>query len=342
MAQGHVLLTGATGFIGSYILEELLASGYKVTAAIRHESDTSVLQQKGVDMVELDYKSESQMRHSLAAIAPIEYVVHAAGITKSADQRRFREVNAEQSRRLLQSLPSPPRCFLLLSSMGSYGPNHTKVPLQSSMPQRPNNAYGRSKYLAEQYTEKSGLPYTILCPTGVYGFGEEDYRLSIQAMEKGWSFVTGGAPQQLSFVYVRDVARAVLFLLQEPRALGQRFLLSDGKSYLDSDFTHITAELLQRRVREIRIPLPIIRLACYCRDLLGKLTKKPRTLNSDKYQIIAQRNWLCDISPLARLGFTPLYDLHSGLKEAFQLAAESAVSPSEKEERPTQLKRTDL
>lgn len=319
MARAHVLLTGATGFIGRYILEELQLQGYHVTAAVRKESATAQLQAAGIDIIEVDYQSVEQMHQALAQRTPCEYIVHTAGITKSNDPLSFREVNAEQTRRLLQALPYTPKCFLLMSSMGSYGTNPTKEPLQSSMPQHPNNAYGESKLLAEQYVQQSGVPYVILCPTGVYGFGEKDYRLSIKTMERGWSFVTGGEPQRLSFVYVRDVARAVAFLLREPRALGGRYLLSDGKSYLDSDFTRIVAELLQRRVRELRIPLPIVRLACRMGDGIGRLTKHPCTLNSDKYQILAQRNWLCDISPLLELGFTPKYDLREGLKEAFRM-----------------------
>src|SRR3712207_4298789 len=111
--------------------------------------------------------------------------------------------------------------------MGSFGLNTSADPLSVDMPRRPNTAYGESKLLAEQYVAASGIPYTILCPTGVYGVGERDYLLAINTMRRArLSFVSGRPKQRLSFVYVRDVARAIAFLLQEPRAEGQTYLRS--------------------------------------------------------------------------------------------------------------------
>lgn len=172
------------------------------------------------------------------------------------------EVNAGHTLRLLNALKrvkNPPKRFLLMSSMGSYGPFTGAECLTTDMPQTPNTEYGRSKLQAEKFVKESGLPYTILCPTGVYGAGEEDYWLSIKAMQKGWNFVSGSAPQRLSFVYVKDVARATLFLLEHPESKGQSYLISDGEAYTDRDFTHIVSQLLGKKVREVRVPLPIMK-----------------------------------------------------------------------------------
>lgn len=71
------------------------------------------------------------------------------------------------------------------------------------MPRRPNTEYGRSKLLAEGYVVASGIPYVILCPTGVYGYGEQDYLLAIKEISsKGVNFLSGCSPQLLSFVYM--------------------------------------------------------------------------------------------------------------------------------------------
>lgn len=326
----RILITGGTGFIGRYLIDEALSlREYDVTVAIRKESNTRSLDRfKGITFIELNYKDPKQMRAVFSQLAealgspPFHYVIHNAGVTKTPDAKQFAEVNAENTRRLLEVLDDDrlrPERFLLMSSMGSYGANVTGAPLQVDAPQRPNTAYGRSKWQAEQYVMNTPIPYTILCPTGVYGAGDEDYWLSIMSMKKGWNFLSGSEPQKLSFVYVKDVARAVYFLLKHPSAAGEKYLLSDGKDYTDHDFTQIVSQILCRSVHEVRVPLPIIKLACDIGQTYSSISHKPFTLNRDKYPILSQRNWLCDISPIRSLGFQPAYDLEAGLRDAFSL-----------------------
>lgn len=324
----RVLITGGTGFIGHYLIDEALAlHEYEVTVAVRKESNRKTLDHfKGIHLLELEYKDSGQMRRAFEQLAdsqdapPFHYVIHNAGVTKTLDTKQFAEVNAENTRRLLEALDTKrlrPERFLLMSSMGSYGENNTDAPLCVDFSQCPNTAYGRSKWQAEQYLKSASIPFTILCPTGVYGAGDEDYWLSIMSMKRGWNFLSGRQPQKLSFVYVKDVARAVFFLLNHPEAEGQTFLLSDGKDYTDQDFTRIVSTILNRPVHEVRVPLPIIKLACNIGQTYSRISHKPFTLNRDKYPILSQRNWLCDISPILSLGFQPTYDLEEGLKDAF-------------------------
>lgn len=326
----RILITGGTGFIGRYLIQEALSKkDLEIYVATRRESNRNSLSSfENIIILEIDYHDTNQIRSCLQKVVdevgerPFHYVIHNAGVTKASKRGQFMEVNAENTRRLLQIFQEKeftPERFLLMSSMGSYGKNLTNNPLTSASPQNPDTEYGKSKFQAEQYVMESEIPYTILCPTGIYGYGDKDYWLSIKWMQKGWSFLSGLTPQKLSFVYVKDVASAVFFLLNHPTAEGQRYLLSDGNYYLDKDFTKIMSHLLQRNIREVRIPLPIIKMVCFFGDIYTRLTRKPFTLNSDKSKILCQRNWHCDISPLLSLGFTPQYNLRSGMKEALEL-----------------------
>ncbi len=317
MTAPRLLLTGATGFIGRYLLQELKDSGYEVWVAIRSESNRKALASENV--IEVNYASIEQMKAAFEELGGFDYVVHNAGVTKCSHPSTFMKVNYGNTCRLLQALEQLaqlPKCFLFMSSMGSFAPNLTNQPLRSDSPQEPITEYGRSKLAAEKAVIASKIPHVILCPTGVYGKGDHDYILSIQTMKKGFSFVAGNTPQLLSFVYVRDVARAVSFLLSHPESYGELYLLSDGHNYTDRDFTQIVSQLIERPIREVRVPLKLIKIVCAVGDRAGKLTDKPLLFNHDKYPIFAQHNWLCDISPLLSLGFRPRYDLRSGVAEA--------------------------
>lgn len=332
MSRERLLITGATGFIGQYIVDRALDLGFDVWVAIRKESSTLSFEGKPIHLLEIDFYSVDQMVETFALVpcdspteAPFRYVIHNAGLTKTTCRDLFMEVNAEHTHRLMEALermPAMPERFLLMSSMGSYGANKTNRPLDARMPHEPHTAYGRSKLKAEYYVRESDFRYTILNPTGVYGFGDKDYWLSIETMQKGWSFLSGRKHQKLSFVYVRDLVEALFLVLTHPEAEGQNYLVSDGKSYDDHEFTLYVSKHINRKVHEVRVPLFLIYIACVIGEFYGRIFKKPIALNLDKYPILKQRNWSCDITPLLALGYRPQYDLEKGLEECFTLSKE--------------------
>ena len=326
----RLLITGASGFIGSHLVRQALEAGFEVWAAVRKDSDKTRLTAQGVQLLEVDYYDEEQLFSALSAVPSRgentslwDYVIHNAGITKTAHVEEFAEVNAEHTRRLLSALarlPQPPRRFVLMSSLSSYGDTASSgQPLHAELPQKPNTRYGRSKCLAEHYTEQSGLPFTILLPTGVYGPGDKDYLIALQSIARGINAMAGLRKQYLTFVYGGDVARAALFVLHEERARGERYIVADGDTYTDKEF----AQLAQR----LRIPLLLVRLTCLVGSLRARLTGQTTPLNQDKYPILAQRNWRCDPSPLFTLGFTPSTDLEAGLRETIIAGRAAGLLP---------------
>ena len=335
----RLLITGASGFIGSHLVRQALEAGFEVWAAVRKDSDKTRLTAQGVQLLEVDYYDEEQLFSALSAVpsrgedAPLwDYVIHNAGITKTAHVEEFAEVNAEHTRRFLSALarlPQAPRRFVLMSSLSSYGDTAPSgQPLHAELPQKPNTRYGRSKCLAEHYTEQSGLPFTILLPTGVYGPGDKDYLIALQSIARGINAMAGLRKQYLTFVYGGDVARAALFVLHEERARGERYIVADGDTYTDKEFAQLAQRLLGRKhVLHLRIPLLLVRLTCLVGSLRARLTGQTTPLNQDKYPILAQRNWRCDPSPLFALGFTPSTDLEAGLHETITAGRAAGLLP---------------
>jgi nucleoside-diphosphate-sugar epimerase len=257
-----------------------------------------------------------------------QYVIHNAGLTRTVRRKNFTLVNAEYTRRLLEALDSAdcrPRKFLLMSSLSSYGAGDEKTfrPIAREDVRHPETAYGESKRLAEDYVEQqTAIPWVILCPTGVYGPGEQDYRMEIQSIRAGFDLSAGRKPQHLSFIYVKDLAELAFHALENPASRNCRYLASDGKTYTDTEFARLIQMLIGRKqVLHLRLPLWTVYLCCLLSEGVGRLTGRAMTLNTDKYGILKRRNWTCDTEPLRReLGFSPAFDLQKGLEETVRHA----------------------
>lgn len=313
----RILLTGASGFIGSHLAEELVAQDWEVWCAVRPTSSRKWLTSKALHFVELDLGSEAQMERALAPLRP-EVVVHAAGATKCRRREDFFAVNSEGTRRLCAVLarlsPGRPPRFVMLSSLSVVN----SIPGQELG--RPT-AYGASKLRAEEAVRASGLPYVILRPTGVYGPREKDYFMMVKSIRHHIDIAAGFGPQILTFIYVSDLCRAVRHAILWPSALGRAIALSDGREYTSRQFSEYirdhVRQVYNRRtwpVVRLTVPLFLLRLVCLAGEACNRLTGRVTTLNLDKYNILSQRRWTCDLGDAREyLHFEPEVLLHDGV-----------------------------
>ena len=251
------------------------------------------------------------------------YIVHAAGATKCLHTDDFFKVNTDGTRHLVQALLAlkmPIRRFVYLSSLSVFGAIKEQQPYQEISEHdhpRPNTAYGKSKLMAEQYLDSIGndFPYIILRPTGVYGPREKDYFLMAKSIKGHTDFSVGFKRQDITFVYVTDVVQAVFLALDHGRD-GRKYFLSDGNVYQSSDFSNLIHDCLGRPwwIR-IKAPVWVLRLVTFFGEHIGRMTGKISALNNDKYNILKQRNWRCNIEPTVdELGFHPQVDLAEGTR----------------------------
>jgi nucleoside-diphosphate-sugar epimerase len=262
-------------------------------------------------LMDLPFGDAGKLAERLSAVpGGWDYVVHNAGVTKVTDKRDFLRINAEYTKNFVEALAAagcPPKKFLLMSSLSSYGQGGG----------RPESLYGRSKLAAEGYVEAAPFPYVILHPTGVYGPGDRDYALALRSVRCGFGFSIGCKPQKLTFIYVKDLSRLAFLALESDRAMNRHYAASDGDTYTDRAYTRLLQQAVgRRRVLAVRIPLPLVRVACFCSECFARLSNRPATLNTDKYLILRQRDWSCDTAPLRDdLGFVADYPLARGLAE---------------------------
>ena len=321
-----ILITGASGFIGSFIVEEALRRGMETWAAVRGSSKRDFLQDERIHLIELNLDSEQLLEQQLRG-HQFDYVVHAAGVTKCLNTADFRRINTEGTKHLVQALVAlkmPLKRFVYLSSLSVYGAIHEQQPyveIKEHDTPRPNTEYGKSKLEAEQWLDSlnadspsSIFPYVILRPTGVYGPRERDYFLMAKSIKQHSDFAVGYKQQDITFVYVQDVVQAV-FLACEKGRTGRKYFLSDGQVYQSATFSNlIRKELGNPWWIRITAPIWVLRVVTFFGDKIGHLTGKISALNNDKYHILKQRNWRCDIQPaIDELGYQPKYTLEKGV-----------------------------
>lgn len=322
-----VLITGAGGFIGGFLVEEALARGYEVWAAVRATTSRRYLTYSNIRFVELDFtqpgKLASDIRDAVRTNGKWDYVVHNLGATKCINFANFNTINYEYLKRLVEALrlaDALPECLLLMSSLSVMGTGDEsgETPFDARHIPMPNTRYGVSKLKAETFLQMQGdLPHIIFRPTGVYGPREHDYYLMIKSIARGFDFSVGFRRQWLTFIYVKDLARAVFDAL-ESGVRQKAYILADDHAYSQKEFRDIVRkELGKRHVIPIKLPLWAVRIVCAIAEKIALIRMKPSTLNLDKFRIMKQRNWTCDSSAAKKdFGFTTRYDLQKGLHEA--------------------------
>ena len=321
------MITGASGFIGGFLVKEALQRGYEVWAGIRPGSSRENLQDERIRFINLKYDDKDALTQQLREMASTwgawQYVIHNAGITKTLHPNGFYRVNAHYTHSLIESLAAAgckPEKFLLMSSLGSYGPvnEYSLRPIRIEDRQQPDTDYGKSKLQAElSLKAQTCFPYIILCPTGVYGPGDKAYLMELKSIKAGFILKAGLKTQRMTIVYVKDLAVAAFLALENPAIRNAAYFVTDGNAYTGNEFAGILKKSMGKRfVINLPVPLWLCYITCVCSEWIGKFVNRAMTLNRDKYKILRQRNWVCETEQAYRaLGFIPQYTLKEGLEE---------------------------
>lgn len=324
-----ILITGASGFIGSFLVETALAKTWDICAGIREGSSKQYLQDPKIDFIDLKFADkkmlQKQINEYVLAHGKWDYIIHNAGITKALNQSDFEQVNTQFCINFVDALiaaDAVPSKFIFMSSLSAFGPGDesgTKPLLLSSTP-KPNTNYGLSKLKAEQYIQSiSNFPYMIIRPTGVYGPRDRDYLMVLKMIQKGLNVGLGFKTQYLTFIYVKDLAKACFLALESPLCQ-KAYFVTDGDMYTDKAYTRIAQRVMkQKRVLNCRIPLFVVAAAAQISEYMSAISKEAAVLNKDKYKILKQRNWCCETAPLENeLKFAADYNLSKGMQESVE------------------------
>ncbi|GIV31743.1 MAG: NAD-dependent dehydratase [Saprospiraceae bacterium] len=314
-----ILITGASGFVGSHLVEEALGRNLEVYAGVRKTSSKAYLQDPRIRFFENDFENFERLAEQLEAHR-FEYIIHNAGLVNAARPEDFWKVNFEYVRTFTRALEKcPPRKFTFVSSLAAYGPASNENLddfLYEDREPKPINTYGKSKLAAERHIKSIGdFPWIIMRPGGVYGPRDQDFYTFFKLLDKGLEAYIGTRPQHLAFIYVKDLARVMLDATLAD-VVQRAYFVSDGKHYTQWDLGTLAKRILGKRTVRIHVPLWLVRSVAWTMEKINFGQGRHPALNLEKVRILESLNWKCDIQPLVRdFGFKPAWTLEEGLRE---------------------------
>lgn len=323
----RILIVGAGGFLGSHLLEAAAKEDdLEVWAGIRKSTSTEWFPKEGVRKVYFDFEDASDVERVLTGTLPQgekwDWTVYNLGATKCLRYKDFDHINHDLLRTFTEALERTgmmPEKFLYISSLSALGPGkpYDCSPFNEKMLPQPNTRYGASKLKAEMALQMHDVPYIIFRCTGIYGPRDRDYFLMFDAMRKGFDFSVGYRKQILSFIFAPDLAQAVLAALRKA-PVKEIYNIAESRAYSQAEFRKIVAEKLNKSfIMPVKVPLWGTKAVSWICEKIGVMRGKPSTLNSDKYNIMKQRNWSVDTRKArSAFGFEAPTSLREGVSRS--------------------------
>ncbi len=321
-----ILITGASGFIGSSLVEEGLNRGYEMVAGVRSTSSKKYLADQRIKFFELDFTDQKKLEQQFSDFSKehgkFDYIIHNAGITKAKNTRDYFTVNSQYTKHFVDALintGNTPEKFIYMSSLAAIGPGLTQEPIKHTDEPRPVTSYGKSKLESENYFRSlNNFPYIIIRPTAVYGPRDKDIFILLKMLNSHVEAYIGFGKQVLSFVFVKDLVRAI-FMAMESSQKQKEYFVSDGAIYDSKEFNTIAKRHLGKKTLSVTVPTSVVRPIAFVTETIAKILGNVATLNRERVNEFEARNWSVDTSPLKNeIGFKAEYDLERGLKETVE------------------------
>jgi nucleoside-diphosphate-sugar epimerase len=335
-SQGTLLVTGATGLVGSHVVDSALQRGYPVRALLRPGSDTRWLPHGKVHVVTGDLTEAAAV---FRAIEGVETVVHcAAKVGDWGPLAEYRRVNVEALDTLLRAADQQDslRRFVFLSSLGvyrarhHYGTDETEPPCPASL-----DAYTRTKaegeMLVQRYVREQGFPAIILRPGFIYGPRDRTVlpRL-LDRLRAGQVVYFGSGEQRLNNTYVKNLVDAIFLAIDHSTAIGQVYNVTDDPTVSKRRFIATLAELCACEVPTKKIPLWLARTLAGCMETSYRLLRKQEAPLVSKAKVkFLGLNLDFSIEKARReLGYKPRWNFLAGMQESAEWFRREPIRPA--------------
>ena len=311
------LITGASGFIGSHLAENLLEKGCRVRALVRTTSNLRWL--KGLDL-ELAYGSFDDQASLVEAVNGADYIFHLAAAKSGSRDRIFHHnvaATVDLAKAAVRSAPGLKR-FVFSSSQAAAGPSAClEEPRCESDQCRPISDYGRSKLEAERqlmrWAEK--IPLTMIRPPTVYGPRDTDVLLYFQWINRGLALLPGFKKRLAQLIFVRDLTEGMIAAARSDATAGKTYFLSHPQSYSWQEISCSIAQSLGKKALPLRIPLGMALFGALLAEGGAVMAGGNSIFNRQKVREMSQRYWTCSPGQAEKdFGFNCRHDLKRGLE----------------------------
>ena len=306
-----MLVTGASGFVGTAVCRRLLEDGHAVRAAVRaaalidlpHGAEAFAVGDIGPDT---DWTLALRGIHSVIHLAARTHVLRETAADPLAEYNR---INLYATERLARAaVVAGVQRFVFMSSIKVNGERTPGQAYTERDPPRPEDAYGVSKWEAEQALWRATLGTAteaiVLRPPLVYGPGVKgNFLRLLHAVARGWPIPLGAVSNRRSMIYLGNLVDAVLACMAAPEAAGRTYLVSDGEDVSTPELIRAAAAALGVRPRLLSCPVALLALAAGLAGRRSELEKLTGSLRVDSSCIRDE------------LGWRPRYTLAQSLEE---------------------------
>lgn len=317
MSAPLALVTGASGFVGSHIVDELLRQGARVRCLLRPTSSRRWLEGKEVGFAGGDVCHPEGLD---AAVAGADWIIHAAGLTHAPNAAEFHRANVLGTELILAAAlrASPaPRRFVYISSQAAAGPSRNGAPVTEAMEPRPVSTYGNTKLAGETLVMRAAdrLPVVSIRPPAVYGPREKALLRYFRAVKCHIRPHLGG-PKRFSLVYAEDLARAVWAALAQEPAVGKIYFVAGPELTSYEEVGSAITRAMGTWAVRVKVPGFLLQAGALAGELVGAVTRTEPFLSREKIHEITAGDWIISSQKIrAELGWAPAVSLDQGARD---------------------------
>lgn len=314
-----IVITGATGFIGSHIKDKLLQEGHSVSVLVRKNSKTKDLDSEKLNVFEVDYSDKNTLTK---ALENCEIIIHCAGALFGKNYDALRKANVESTINLVDSVKNNSnfKQFIFISSLTAAGPSTSiDMPKSESDFNSPITNYGKSKAEAEDYIEnqKDWLNYTILRLPAVYGPRDTAIFSLFKLAKVGFGSLIGFSTKYISLIHSTDVVNGVSLVLNNEICFNKKYFLSSDEYYSWQEVMSVMKKAFNKKLFiNLRLPHFLVYIIAYINSFASKILGLTPIFDLDKARDFTQKYWICNNKALKNdVSFTQSVSLEKGILE---------------------------
>jgi nucleoside-diphosphate-sugar epimerase len=341
--MGYVLVTGATGLVGSNLCKTLVEKGYKVKALVRESSDKSFLNTLNIDYVYADLRNLEKLKEALKGIEKVFHCAAQVGVLETFDHDHA-STNIQGTRNLLEaSVFNHVRKFIYVSTLGVLGILKDHYNDKEDSPYiKVGNPYYDTKIDAERlvlnYYNDKNLPVVVLRPGFIYGPRDRNGLPNLMPYLLRRKIVyVGSGNNDIALTSVKNLVSSMILAAEKEEAEGNVYNITDDQGITANQFLKELCNILQIPEPRIHLPIPVAASLARTVEGVSRLLDKDSQLNEYTVALISNNHHFDVSKARNELGYTPSENFSEDLKEAISWYLENHSKEIKKAEKSVKI-----